>query len=171
MMVGVMLDIDRKFHSLITTTLANNLKKVMELLFKVMKSSYFLDHIMNLVYIWYDDRYRSKVLFSNTCPTHLAHGPKASVQVSSAVRWQLIDINCFHDFLLWKTNFNYSDFWWQISNLMSIVFFRANGPLRNLPEFAETFNCPTGSFMNPEDRCIIYWCLHVHRSRIIRCKI
>ena len=34
--------------------------------------------------------------------------------------------------------------------------FRANGPLRNLPEFAEQFSCPRGSFMNPgADRCTI----------------
>ena len=33
------------------------------------KSSYFPNHTMDFVHIWYDDRYRSKILFSNTpCP-------------------------------------------------------------------------------------------------------
>ena len=30
--------------------------------------------MMNLVYIWYDDRYSSKVLFSNTLPMPLPQG-------------------------------------------------------------------------------------------------
>ena len=46
--------------------------KVMDLeiflMFKAFKSSYFLDYMMDFVHIWYDDRYSSKVLFSNTLP-------------------------------------------------------------------------------------------------------
>ena len=36
---------------------------------KFFKSLYFPDHLVDLVHIWYDDRYSSKVLFSNT-PAH-----------------------------------------------------------------------------------------------------
>ena len=32
---------------------------------KIFKSLYFPDHLINLVHIWYDDRYNSKALFSN----------------------------------------------------------------------------------------------------------
>ena len=35
---------------------------------KVFKSSYFPNDAMDFVHIWYDDRYSSKVLFSNTLP-------------------------------------------------------------------------------------------------------
>jgi endothelin-converting enzyme/putative endopeptidase len=34
--------------------------------------------------------------------------------------------------------------------------FRANGPLVNLPEFAEAFTCGEGTPMNPVDRCLIW---------------
>jgi putative endopeptidase len=34
--------------------------------------------------------------------------------------------------------------------------FRAIGPLVNLPEFAQAFNCPVGTPMNPKDRCEIW---------------
>ena len=33
---------------------------------KSFKNLYFPDHLIGLVHIWYDDRYSSKVLFSNT---------------------------------------------------------------------------------------------------------
>ena len=33
---------------------------------KVFKTSYFPNHMIDLVYIWYGNRYRFKVLFSNT---------------------------------------------------------------------------------------------------------
>ena len=39
------------------------------LILKFLKSSYFPNHTMDLLYICYDDRYRSKGLFDNT-PTH-----------------------------------------------------------------------------------------------------
>ncbi|XP_064469277.1 neprilysin-like [Ornithodoros turicata] len=32
---------------------------------------------------------------------------------------------------------------------------RVNGPLRNMPEFAEAFKCPPGSFMNPTKVCAL----------------
>ena len=35
---------------------------------KIFKSSYFPNYTMDFVHIWYDDRYKSKVLFSNTLP-------------------------------------------------------------------------------------------------------
>ena len=35
-------------------------------LLKFFKSLYFLNHLMNLVHIWTNDRYRSKVYISNT---------------------------------------------------------------------------------------------------------
>jgi putative endopeptidase len=34
--------------------------------------------------------------------------------------------------------------------------FRVIGPLVNLPEFSQTFNCPAGSFMNPTNRCTVW---------------
>jgi predicted metalloendopeptidase len=34
--------------------------------------------------------------------------------------------------------------------------FRVLGPLRNLPDFADTFHCPEGTFMNPTDRCQVW---------------
>ncbi|KAL0277066.1 UNVERIFIED_CONTAM: hypothetical protein PYX00_004479 [Menopon gallinae] len=34
--------------------------------------------------------------------------------------------------------------------------FRVIGPLSNLPEFAEEFNCPVGSKMNPKEKCDIW---------------
>ena len=40
--------------------------KVTDLDVKVFKSSYFPNHTMDLLHILFDDRYRSKVLFSNT---------------------------------------------------------------------------------------------------------
>jgi len=34
--------------------------------------------------------------------------------------------------------------------------FRVNGVLQNQPEFAQHFNCPAGSYMNPTNKCIIF---------------
>lgn len=34
--------------------------------------------------------------------------------------------------------------------------FRVIGPLQNLPQFAQTFNCPAGSYMNPTTRCSLW---------------
>ena len=34
--------------------------------------------------------------------------------------------------------------------------FRVNGPLSNLPEFAEAFSCPAGSPMRPKDTCAVW---------------
>ena len=46
---------------------------------KFFKSIYFPDHLVDLVHIWYDDIYSSKVLFSNT----LAHYLKVKVRSRS----------------------------------------------------------------------------------------
>ncbi|KAK8784255.1 hypothetical protein V5799_009370 [Amblyomma americanum] len=35
----------------------------------------------------------------------------------------------------------------------SSAWTRVNGPLRHVPEFAAAFRCPSGSFMNPRDKC------------------
>jgi putative endopeptidase len=34
--------------------------------------------------------------------------------------------------------------------------FRVIGPLMNLPAFAQTFDCPVGSVMNPTSRCVVW---------------
>ncbi|CAG9766813.1 unnamed protein product [Ceutorhynchus assimilis] len=34
--------------------------------------------------------------------------------------------------------------------------FRVNGPLQNLEEFSSDFGCPSGSYMNPENKCYIW---------------
>lgn len=34
--------------------------------------------------------------------------------------------------------------------------FRVLGPLMNLPAFAQAFNCPVGSTMNPTNRCEVW---------------
>ena len=36
--------------------------------FKFFKTSYFLNHLMDLIHIWYNDRYRSKVSISKILP-------------------------------------------------------------------------------------------------------
>ncbi|KAH6939836.1 hypothetical protein HPB50_021881 [Hyalomma asiaticum] len=38
----------------------------------------------------------------------------------------------------------------------STAWFRVNGPLRNAPEFAQSFGCRSGSFMNPVDKCALH---------------
>ena len=37
------------------------------------KSSYFLNHLMDLVHIWYNDRNRSKLSIRNIQPWHIGH--------------------------------------------------------------------------------------------------
>ena len=34
--------------------------------------------------------------------------------------------------------------------------FRVVGALQNSPDFAEAFECPAGSFMNPDDKCDLW---------------
>ena len=40
---------------------------------KVFKSLYFLNHLMDLVHIWYNDRYRSKDYINNILPWPTGH--------------------------------------------------------------------------------------------------
>uniref|UniRef100_A0A8R1DGI6 Uncharacterized protein n=1 Tax=Caenorhabditis japonica TaxID=281687 RepID=A0A8R1DGI6_CAEJA len=44
----------------------------------------------------------------------------------------------------------------QISEGYSVSDFRVNGVLANMEEFAETFQCPVGSPMNPEKKCKMF---------------
>ena len=51
---------------------------------KFFKSSYFLNHLMDLVHIWYNNRYRSKVSISNILPWPIGHkGKKLCHKVKS----------------------------------------------------------------------------------------
>ncbi|MFT5684653.1 MAG: putative endopeptidase [Myxococcota bacterium] len=43
-----------------------------------------------------------------------------------------------------------------LSNTHSPAEFRVNGPIRNLPEFAETFSCAEGTPMHPEETCEVW---------------
>ena len=45
---------------------------------KFLKRSYFQNRKTDLVHIWYDDRYRAKISFSNT-PADFAHDLKVKV--------------------------------------------------------------------------------------------
>ena len=73
-MFDLMIDIGPKFLSAIPQAHAHDLKvkvtdfEILQIKYyvKVFKSSYFPNCKMDLVHIWYDDRYRSKVSFSNT---------------------------------------------------------------------------------------------------------
>ncbi|MCB1033442.1 MAG: hypothetical protein KDD47_06365, partial [Acidobacteria bacterium] len=42
------------------------------------------------------------------------------------------------------------------SNSHALPRFRVNGPLSNLPTFAEVFSCPAGSPMVRENRCEVW---------------
>eukprot|EP01126_Amoeba_proteus_P014579 TRINITY_DN1643_c0_g2_i3.p1 TRINITY_DN1643_c0_g2~~TRINITY_DN1643_c0_g2_i3.p1 ORF type:complete len:142 (+),score=15.07 TRINITY_DN1643_c0_g2_i3:391-816(+) len=42
------------------------------------------------------------------------------------------------------------------TDVHSPAMFRVNGPFTNLVNFAETFNCPVGSPMNPTQRCEVW---------------
>lgn len=42
------------------------------------------------------------------------------------------------------------------SDVHSLNRFRVLGPLSNLPEFAQIWNCPAGSVMNPEKKCTVW---------------
>ena len=53
-------------------------------LLKFFKRSYFLNHMMDLVHIWYNDRYRSKVFISNILSWSIGHkGQKLGHKVKS----------------------------------------------------------------------------------------
>lgn len=43
-----------------------------------------------------------------------------------------------------------------ISGSHSPAAFRVIGPMSNAPEFAEQFNCPIGSPMNPKHKCTVW---------------
>jgi len=42
--------------------------------------------------------------------------------------------------------------------MFSFVF-RVNGVVRNMPEFAEAFDCPADAKLNPSKRCTLWWTL------------
>lgn len=42
------------------------------------------------------------------------------------------------------------------TNVHSPARYRVIGPLQDLPAFSEIWNCPVGSYMNPEDRCEVW---------------
>ena len=51
---------------------------------KFFKSSYFLNRLMDLVHIWYNDRHRSKVYIGNILPWPIGHkGKKLGHKVKS----------------------------------------------------------------------------------------
>ena len=60
---------------------------------KIFKSLYFPDHSIDLVHIWYDDRYSSKVLFGNPLPMLI---PQRQGQVK--VMDRILNIKDFHGF-------------------------------------------------------------------------
>ncbi|MCP9265095.1 hypothetical protein DINM_020296 [Dirofilaria immitis] len=43
-----------------------------------------------------------------------------------------------------------------LTNEHSPAMYRVNGALSNLPEFSKTFNCPSGSLLNPRKRCSVW---------------
>ncbi|KAH9503971.1 Membrane metallo-endopeptidase-like 1, partial [Bulinus truncatus] len=43
-----------------------------------------------------------------------------------------------------------------LSGIYSPEQYRIYGPLQNSRDFADAFNCPVGTFMNPTNKCIIY---------------
>ncbi|VDM14653.1 unnamed protein product [Wuchereria bancrofti] len=43
-----------------------------------------------------------------------------------------------------------------LTNEHSPAKYRVNGPLSNLPEFSQAFNCPLGSSLNPQKRCSVW---------------
>ena len=67
-MFGMMIDIGPKFYSAPPhpwsghTDQVHSLRNFMLIFFKVFRISQFLNHLIN--YVWYDDRYWSKNLFS-----------------------------------------------------------------------------------------------------------
>ena len=50
--------------------------------------------------------------------------------------------------------------------------YRANVVAANFPEFAAAFNCEQSSYMNPDDRCAIWWTLsyHFYQERFLMTK-
>ena len=80
---------------------------------KFFKSSYFPKHTMDLVHIWYDDRYRSKVSFSNT-PTH-AHDLKVKFTDFEILQIKYYVI-VFKELVFSKPNDGFGSYfaWWQI---------------------------------------------------------
>ena len=80
---------------------------------KFFKSSYFPNHMMDLVHIWYDNRYRSKVSFRNT-PTH-AHDLTVKFTDFEILQIKYYVI-VFKELVFSKPNDGFGSYfaWWQI---------------------------------------------------------
>ena len=80
------LPLSQRVYSLTQVSKATKVELSAATMLKFFKNSYmyFLNHLMDLVHIWYNDRYRSKVSISNILPSPLGHkGQKLGHKVKS----------------------------------------------------------------------------------------
>ena len=48
------------------------------------------------------------------------------------------------------------DYWSTYEGVHAPRYARLNGVIQNFPQFAEAYNCPIGSIMNPEKKCPLW---------------